>query len=494
MAEEVHQNVLIVSDESETTRLLLEALAARGVRGTVVRDVASAMAKVEAQDWDLVVADWPTGGKRQESPGPGAADPAGRGNSQADSSDRTGPPDRAAAELARKVKDDLPEVLVIALGPEDSAGAAIRAMRAGCDDYLAKPLAPDALEALLDSVLPNHEVPLAAAAAADTRCLYRIVGSSSKLLGAIELARKVAPTSVPVLITGESGTGKELLAYLVHRSSRRSRASYIRVNCAALSESLLESELFGHERGAFTGAYAQRKGKFERAHGGTLLLDEVSETGPRLQAELLRVLEQQDFERVGGSEPIRVNVRVISTTNRDLTRQVETGRFRLDLYHRISGVQLAVAPLRERPEDIPELVWHFVNLYAREVRRRITDLDPRMLDRFARHPWPGNVRQLRNVVRAALILGSGPTLSLEGSEAVLADLRQGGKARACSLSLDDVERRAIFEALRRTKSNQAKAARLLGITDRTLREKLRRYRQDGWTQPAGEKQWIAEPV
>lgn len=465
MDNEVHQNVLVVNDESETTRLVLEVLAGRGIRGTVAHDMSSAAGKLDGRDWDLVMVDLqmsaPNGG------GPG---------------------------LVRKAKDNFPELPVIALGTDASAEAVVRAMRLGCDDFLAKPLARTALERLLDSALPSHEVPLAASAAADTRCLYRIAGVSRMLLDTIELARKVAPTSLPVLITGESGTGKELLAYLIHRSSSRSRRPYIRVNCAALSESLLESELFGHERGAFTGAYTQRKGKFERAHGGTLLLDEVSETGPRLQAELLRVLEQQDFERVGGSELIRVNVRLVSTTNRDLVREVEKRRFRLDLYYRIRGAQLVVPPLRERPEDIPVLVWHFVNLYAREVRRRITDLDPRMLEVLTRHPWPGNVRQLRNVVRLALILGTGPVLSLAGTEGALTDLHQSEKTHTPTLALQDVERRAILEALRRTKSNQAKAARLLGITDRTLREKLRRYRQDGLMQPAGESKWVAEPA
>jgi DNA-binding NtrC family response regulator len=257
-----------------------------------------------------------------------------------------------------------------------------------------------------------------------------------------------------------------------------------------LSESLLESELFGHERGAFTGAYCRRKGRFERAHGGTLLLDEISETGPRLQAELLRVLEQQDFERVGGSELIRVNVRVISTSNQDLAGDVERGRFRRDLYYRMCGFHLTVPPLRQRREDIPVLVWHFVNQYAREVRRRITELDGEMIEAFNRHHWPGNVRELRNTVRTALVLGSGPVLSLEGMDGFPPGVQPPEEhAPLSTLSLEDLERRAILEALRRTKSHQAKAARILGISDRTLREKLRRYRQAGQLQAAGDRLW-----
>jgi len=463
MADAIHHNVLIVDDEPEATRRILQVLAERGIRGSVVGDLGSAAEKVDGRDWDLVMADLTILG------------PRGR-------------------EVLRKIKSDFPELPIVAIGKDGSAEAAVGAMQAGCDDYLVKPPSREKLRALVEAILPNHEVPLAAADQADVRCLCQIAGRSRPLLDAIELARKVAPSSIPILISGESGTGKELLSYLVHRSSSRERGPYVRVNCAALSESLLESELFGHERGAFTGAYAQRKGKFERAHGGTLLLDEISETGPRLQAELLRVLEQQDFERVGGSEPIRVNVRLVTTTNRDLSEEVRKGKFRRDLYYRIKGVQLMMPPLRQRPEDIPVLVWHFVNLYAREVRRRITELDPDMLEQFARHPWPGNVRQLRNVVRAALILGSGPTLSLEGAARALADVGPVESSPAPSLSLQELERRAIFEALRRTKSHQAKAARLLGITDRTLREKLRRYRSEGHRQAAGEVAWAREPA
>ncbi|MCD6304052.1 MAG: sigma-54-dependent Fis family transcriptional regulator, partial [Planctomycetes bacterium] len=235
-------------------------------------------------------------------------------------------------------------------------------------------------------------------------------------------------------------------------------------------------------------------GRFERAHGGTLLLDEISETSPRLQAELLRVLEQQDFERVGGSEPVRVNVRVICTSNRDLVREVGRGRFRRDLYYRISGLHLVVPPLRRRRGDIPVLVWHFVNLYAREVHRRIESLDEEMLEAFERHTWPGNVRELRNVVRTALILGDGPVLKLAKGQRLTRGGEPDGEPDASSLSLRELERRAIFEALRRTKSHQAKAARLLGITDRTLREKLRRYRRDGQVEAVGESRWLAESL
>jgi DNA-binding NtrC family response regulator len=366
-------------------------------------------------------------------------------------------------------------------------------MHEGCRDVIDGPLDEGRLAEVLDAFVPSHEVATADSATLEARSVYRIAGKSPRLLEAVATAKKVAATSVPVLVTGESGTGKELVSLLIHHHSRRRGNPYVAVNCGALSESLLESELFGHEKGAFTGAHERRVGRFERAHGGTLLLDEISETNAGFQAELLRVLEQQHFERVGGSDPIRVNVRVISTSNRDLAADVARGRFRRDLYYRLCGVRIHLPPLRERKEDIPILVWHFVNRYAGEVERRVERLDPEMMEAFARHRWPGNVRQLCNVVRAALILGEGETLSLEESPALWHELRASERAEPATLSLAELERRAIFEALRRTKSHQARAADLLGITDRTLREKLRRYRREGHV-PAAARGEAAEPL
>ncbi|HUT61431.1 MAG TPA: sigma-54 dependent transcriptional regulator [Phycisphaerae bacterium] len=461
MDEQVLPNVMVVTRVSETARVVLEVLASRGVRGTVAADLKAAGERLQSFLWGLVFVELES-------------------------------PDGREFQLLRKARESLPETPVVMISGRPAIETAVRAMREGCHDFLPKPLDRGAVERLVDTLLPNHQVPLAASAQQDSRCLFLIAGESPDFLRTIRLATRAAPTSVPVLITGESGTGKELVSYLVHRRSRRSSGPYIHVNCAALSESLLESELFGHERGAFTGAYARRKGRFERAHGGTLLLDEISETTPRLQAELLRVLEQQDFERVGGSESVRVNVRVISTSNRDLTRQVDRKRFRLDLYYRLGGVHLHVAPLRQRAEDIPTLVWHFVNLHAGEVRRQIRRLDPEMLELFSRCSWPGNVRQLRNVVRAALVLGEGPVLDLSALPALRAELeaaRPAEKSDGPTLRLRELERRAVLEALRRTQRNQTKAALLLGITDRTLREKLRRYREQDQLQPAGEQAW-----
>jgi len=488
-------NVLIADNDSELARFMLEILARKGIRGHLANDKENAIDFINKGSCDLVF----TGD---------------RINRRANLSGR--PQD--GFELLEKIKANWPELPVIMItraknrSPQNqqlTIETAVRAIRQGCCDFLIKPLDCEKIETLLDTFLPNHSVLTVASAHEDTRCLYRIVGRSAKLVQTVNLAERIAPTSAPVLISGESGTGKELLSYLVYQKSKRAQGSYIKINCAALSDSLLESELFGHEKGAFTGAYAQRKGRFEMAHGGTLLLDEIAETPIRFQAKLLRVLEQQDFERVGGNESVRVDVRIVSTTNKDLLQEVQQGRFRQDLYYRLSGVRLVVCPLRERKDDLYDLVWYFVNLYTREVQRRITRLDSAMMDIFAKYHWPGNVRQLRNVVRTSLILGVGQTLSLadvswlfdelqplpqESPSSVVRrpssveqetrDERRETKTDLGGVSLEQVERRAILDTLRQTGGNQTKAAKVLGISDRTLRDRIHRYRRQGCMQLA----------
>jgi len=482
-------NVLIADNDPELARFMLEILARKGIRGHLVGNKEKALDFISKGSCDFVF-----------------------------TSDMISPPTNLPCrsqdgfELLCKVRENWPELPVVMFTTNHMTGlqnqqrtvrTAVRAVRHGCCDFMIKPPEREKIETLLDTFLPNHSVSTIASASEDTHCLYRIVGMSPNLVQVVDLAKKIAPTSAPALITGESGTGKELIAYLIHHRSRRSQGSYIKVNCAALSESLLESELFGHEKGAFTGAYAKRKGRFEMAHGGTLLLDEIAETPIRFQAKLLRVLEQQDFERVGGNESVSVDVRIISTTNKDLLQEVRMGRFRQDLYYRLSGVRLVICPLRERKDDLPDLVWYFVNLYAREVRRHITKLDPVMMDIFAKYHWPGNIRQLRNVVRTSLILGVGETLSLADVSWLFDELQplaqQDSGDYSSSLEqnvpydtpgsqcdsglagvpLEQVERRAILDTLRQTGGNRTKAAKVLGISDRTLRDRIHRYRREG---------------
>jgi len=478
-------NVLIVDDDPELARFMLKILAHKGIRGIIAETAEAAVDSLAKADYDVVF----TNDKIRQRP----SMPRRPQN---------------VFELLRKIKADAPEMPVIVISEiakrktcsrAKIVEAAVQAIRAGCCDFVIKPTAPEKIENLLDALLPNHSVQTCDSAEQGIQSLYQIVGRSRMLRQTVALAKKVAPTSVPVLISGDSGTGKELISYLVHHNSKRSQGPYVKVNCAALSSSLLESELFGHEKGAFTGAYAQRKGRFETAHGGTLLLDEITETPIKFQAKLLRVLEQQDFERVGGNDNVKVDVRIISTTNKDLRHEVEQGRFRPDLYYRLSGVRLIISPLSHRADDLPDLVWHFVNLYARQANRRITDLDPVMMDIFAKYAWPGNVRQLRNVVLTSLILGVGETLSLADVSWLFDELQprrlesaavpataQTPPTTLAPMPLVQIEKQAILDTLRHTAGNKTKAAKVLGISDRTLRDKIRRYRQQTETlQPVG---------
>jgi DNA-binding NtrC family response regulator len=481
-------NVLIVDNDPRFARLILEILARKGIRGIIANDKKAALDLFDEDNYDLVFTN------AQIPPRPGLS-----------------PNSQACLELIRRIKVDSPELPVVMIAEDENPKAqnqqrtidtAVRAIQAGFCDFIIKPPEPEKIETLLDKFLPNHNVSTIDSAEQDTHTLYRIVGRSTKLSQTIDLAKRIAPTSAPVLISGESGTGKELVSFLVHHNSKRVQGPYVKVNCAALSDSLLESELFGHEKGAFTGAYTQRKGRFEMAHGGTLLLDEITETPHKFQAKLLRTIEHQDFERVGGSENVRVNIRIISTTNKDLLHEVSQDRFRRDLYYRLSGVRLVIPPLRERTEDLPDLVWHFVNLHARETQRRITELDPAMMEIFAKYHWPGNIRQLRNVVLTSLVLGLGKTLSLadvswlfdelqplplEKQSDLLRQSRNTEHSRTTTLGLggvplEQIERQAILDTLNQTAGNQTKAAKVLGISDRTLRDKVRRYRQQGCLQ------------
>ena len=450
----IGKKVLIIDSDPVSARTILELLAKRAVLATVATNEAAANEYIEGGSFGVVFL--------------GIGEKLGG---------------RAVFEIAARVRVLMPETPVVmmacldGMNASDGAELASRAMQAGCAEFAAKPLSGQRISKLLDRMLPVVSVPIAAE---DEQSSWSIVGKSSSLGRTVELAQRVAPTTSPILITGESGTGKELLSHLIHKQSKRCAGAFVKVNCAALNDSLLESELFGHEKGAFTGAYVQRKGRFEQAHNGTILLDEITETGSRFQAQLLRVLESQDIQRVGSSENIKVNVRIISTTNRDLGQEVKQGRFRADLFYRIAGVRLAVPALRERVEDIPSLVWHFVSMYSHECRRQITGLDSGMLEVFGKYGWPGNIRQLRNVVRSAMILGSGQVLCLADRSWLMDDLMPMVDETIDAEiegTLESMEQKTILNTLRRTAGNQAHAARILGISDRTLRDKVKKYKQ-----------------
>jgi DNA-binding NtrC family response regulator len=481
-------NILVIDSDTQSARLILELSARKGIHANLAGDRTTALDLFEKDNHELVFLCDNVNHNPNETP-------------------RV----QTSFELLQTIRAHSPELPVIMFScnqisnsknHQQAIETAVKAIHAGCSDFLTKPLDREKVEKILDTFVPNHRVCIIASANEGDDNLYTIVGKSTKIIQTVELAKKIAPTSVSVLISGESGTGKELISYLVHQNSKRSQGPYIKVNCAALSDSLLESELFGHEKGAFTGAYSKRKGRFEMADGGTLLLDEISETPLKFQAKLLRIIEQQDFERVGGSENISVNVRIISTTNKNLRQEVQKGRFRLDLYYRLSSARLVLAPLRERLEDLSELIWYFVNLYAKQTNRRITKLDRVMMDLLSKYSWPGNIRQLRNIVLTSLILGSGQTLSLADVSWLFDELQplpqeqktniktifennEPSNEQALDLSgvsLEQLERQAILDTLRQSQGNQRKAAEVLGISDRTLRGKIKRYRQEGCLQ------------
>lgn len=437
---------------------LLECFAARGIRATVVKSRESARKLLNQETFNLVFVSSSFDGLCGI---------------------------KTFTVILKEITCDQPEMPVVVLGEEDSALAGTCAIRAGFADYLAKPVDKNALTKIVTKYMPNHDTSVIASASHQLKTIYQIIGAGSELINTIALAKKIAATSTPVLISGESGTGKELIAHLIHNQSKRSNGPYIRVNCASLSETLMESELFGHEKGAFTGAGSMRKGRFERAHGGTLLLDEITETPVAFQSQLLRALEEQDIERVGGNKTINVNVRVISTTNRDILTEVHNGNFRADLYYRLAGIRLVVPPLKQRYEDIIPLVWHFINQLSPEANRSIELLDPLMIEVFCKYDWPGNVRQLRNVVRTSLILGTGPILSLADVSWLLDELNVQPVMETTnlgdfigSMSLAEIEKQAIVATLEQTDGNRLKAAKVLGISDRTIREKIKQYRRN----------------
>jgi two-component system response regulator HydG len=304
---------------------------------------------------------------------------------------------------------------------------------------------------------------------------YSMVGVSGRMKEVFEFIRRVAPTDATVLIEGESGTGKELVARAIHRNSRRNENAFVAINCAAIAENLLESELFGHEKGAFTGAVAQKKGKIEIAEGGTLFLDEVGELAPELQAKLLRVLQEKEFERVGATRPISLDVRLIAATNKKLSQAVDHGEFRKDLYYRLNVVTVAMPALRDRPEDIPQLAEFFLAKVSRKCKTKMKSLSEDAKTCLLRYDWPGNVRELENVIERAIVTSHSD--SLEESDFTWLNNRAGGETtwEVPDVSLNELERRAIIAVLERKKGNVKEAAASLGIDRSTLYDKLKRY-------------------
>ena len=400
-------------------------------------------------------------------------------------------PDMGGIEFLRTVRErdyDLAVILVTGFG---SLETAVEALRVGADDYLTKPVDLYELRKRVKNLIENRQLKEEVTSLKqmlDKRYGFEsIIGKSAPMERLFEQMRLVAPTRSTVLVVGDSGTGKELVANALHWASPRREQRILAINCGAIPTDILESELFGHEKGAFTGAVARKIGKFELAHEGTLFLDEISELYPALQVKLLRVLEERNVMRVGGSDLIEVDFRLIAATNKDLEKLVADGRFREDLYYRLKVVTLRIPPLRERPEDIALLAEHFLERFTTEHGKEAKSLSPEALEVLAAHPWPGNVRELKNVLESLVIFHQTDTVA---AAELPAELRRAGAAAGdggpvqCRTgdprTMAEIERRAILETLELTGGRRADAAKILKIGLRTLQRKLKDYRQEGF--------------
>jgi len=372
-----------------------------------------------------------------------------------------------------------PKPILILLTAYGNVETAVEAMKRGAYDFLAKPVNLDRLDLLLRRALAERQL------GAENRRLREqldakygfenIIGISPAMQEVFETIRQAAPTRATVLIQGESGTGKELVARALHQCSPRRDGPFVPVHCASLSPTLLESELFGHEKGAFTGAVERRRGRFELADGGTLFLDEIGEIDAALQVKILRVLEERKFERVGGTDTLHVDVRLVAATNRDLKQKVADGTFREDLFYRLYVVNLTLPPLRDRDGDVVLLAQHYLKSLAAENGKPGLSLAPEALDALAAYPWPGNVRELRNVIERMVVLGAGPVLTARDLPPTVRAAAAAPATTRAGRVLRDAERQLILEALRRHKDNRTKAAQDLGISRRTLHRKLNEF-------------------
>jgi len=379
-------------------------------------------------------------------------------------------------ELMRRAKEIQPKIEVIIITAYGSVTTAIAAMKEGAYDYIEKPFCPERAELLVKKLAEHQQLVdenLSLRQKLEDHYRFEnIIARSSKMQRVIELVKVVAKSNATVLIIGESGTGKELVARAIHSQSHRRSKPFVAVSCAALPESLLESELFGHERGSFTGAYAQKRGKFESANGGTLFLDEVGEMSANIQVHLLRVLEEKEFTRVGGNELIKADIRVVSATNKDLRRAIEEGEFREDLYYRLNVVTIELPPLRGRKEDIPLLAECFLNKFVLENQKEVAGFSPEATEFLLSYDWPGNVRELENSIERAVILARDSLITAGDlpHENMLA-------ARSASIEKDlrEVEKGHILNVLREADGNYSKAARILGISRMTLYKKVRQW-------------------
>jgi len=467
------ERILVVDDDLSLNHFLTKALSQKGYQVTSCHSGGEALDVVRKGETDLVLLDNKL-------------------------------PDLNGLDILKEVKRDHPKVTVIIMTAFGTTGTAIDAMRLGAFDYILKPFELDDISELVAKGLEAHKL-MKRAVAIPALSEFKedsdqIIGKSKVMQEVYKLIGQVAESDVTVLIRGESGTGKELVARAIYQHSRRKDRPFLAINCAAIPETLLESELFGYEKGAFTGANKRRVGKFEQCDKGTLLLDEIGDMSLSTQAKILRVLQEGEFERIGGNETIKVDVRLLTSTNRKLEELIKEGKFREDLYYRLKIMSIALPPLREHKDDIKELIEYFFHLYGRQLDIKVSHIDPSVFEKLVSYHWPGNVRELANTINRSLILCKGELMTaedivfdvedeaisfaneegLENSLAKLLDplftdiLRFWGKGLHSNL-LDKIEKFLVQKALAETNGNQVQAAKLLGISRNTLRTRIDKY-------------------
>ena len=381
-------------------------------------------------------------------------------------------------ELLRRAREVHPEIIVVLMTAFAEVETAVRAMKEGAEQYLTKPLQIDELVLVLHRAFERRRLKSEAtelrARLKDRLRFENIIGSSPAMQEVFNAIEQVAPTRATVLIGGESGTGKELVAQAIHENSPRANAPFVKLHCAALAETILESELFGHEKGSFTGAAGRREGRFKQADGGTLFLDEIGAISPAIQVKLLRFLQERSFERVGGNETLKVDVRVIAATNRDLASEVVAAKFREDLYYRLNVVNLEMPPLRARPSDLLALATHFLHRFSNENEKRIDGFDDDAIERITGYRWPGNVRELENVVERAVVLCDGPKVTAKHLPAGVGAVARGA-VRIPGSTMAEIERNAILATLDACGGRTTRAAQMLDISVRKIQYKLHEY-------------------
>jgi two-component system NtrC family response regulator len=453
MANEV---ILIIDDEPVQRDAIAGYLRKQGYRALVAGDGSEGLAAVRREPVDAVLTDYRM-------------------------------PGMSGFDLLKEIQALNPEVAVVLMTAYGSVRGAVEAMQSGAFDYLAKPIDLDDLDLVLKRAIERRSL------LSENRELKRQIEGRGRLEGiisvspameeALNVAARTAGSRATVLLRGESGTGKEVVARAIHAASPRRDREFVAVNCAALNANLIESELFGHEKGAFTGADRQRRGRFEQADGGTLFVDEVAEIPAETQAKLLRAIQERAFERVGGSETIKVDVRIIAATNRDLEAMITDGRFREDLFYRLNVVSITLPALRNRRADIPPLVEDFVDRYAKENGKPIAGVSREAMDLLMKHSYPGNVRELENLIERAVVMARGNLLTTDDLPVPLRNAAPSPARTTPSAALPDrieaMEREAISEALRVADGNQSRAAASLGITERNLRYKMKKYNMKG---------------